>query len=65
MRGKPQMSTEDFHSEYPTEAQIEEMWAAYKSSGCQGILEFLRKRTVEWQEAERRAQSSQPGATEA
>jgi hypothetical protein len=59
------MSMEDLHSEYPTEAQIEEMWAAYKSSGREAILAFLRKRTLEWQEPERRDQNNQPGATEA
>jgi hypothetical protein len=46
------MSIENLHSEYPTEAQIEQMWAAYKSHGREGILAFLRKRTMEWQEAQ-------------
>jgi hypothetical protein len=46
------MFLEDLHSEYPTDAEIEEMWAAYESSGREGILAFLRKRTLEWQEAE-------------
>lgn len=46
------MSIENLHSEYPTDAQIEEMWAAYKSSGREGILAFLRKRTLEWRNAE-------------
>lgn len=48
----PEMTTSDLHSEYPTDAQIEEMWAAYKSSGCEGILAFLRQRTAELQETE-------------
>lgn len=46
------MPIEDPHSEYLTDAQIEEMWAAYESSGREGILAFLRKRSSEWQEAE-------------
>lgn len=48
------------HSEYPTDAQIEEMWAAHKSFGREGIVAFLRKRTLEWQEAERTAKSPIP-----
>jgi hypothetical protein len=60
----PEMSTEDF--EYPSDAQIEEMWAAYKSSGREGILAFLRQRAWEWQQAESRAHQSGPTvATEA
>ena len=46
------MSIDDLYSEYPTETEIEEMWAAYKSSGREGILAFLRKRTRQWREAE-------------
>jgi hypothetical protein len=58
------MFTENPHSEYLTDAQIEEMWAAYKSSGREGILTFLRKRTREWQKAERSAETRQPNTTE-
>lgn len=49
------MCNEDVHREYPTEAQIEEMWAAYRASGQEGIVAYLRRRTLEWQEAERQA----------
>lgn len=59
------MSIQDIHSEYPTDTQIEEMWAAHRSSGREGILAFLRKRTLEWQEEERRAQGDQLDAAEA
>jgi hypothetical protein len=55
------MPREDLHSEYPTDAQIEEMWAAYRLSGREGIVAFLRKRTREWQVAERSADSNQSG----
>lgn len=55
------MSIKDLHSEYPTEAQIDEMWAAYKSHGREGILAVLRKRTREWQETEREA-TGQPAS---
>ncbi len=58
------MSIEDLHSEYPTDAEIEQMWAAYKSHGREGILAFLRKRTLEWQGTERNAESSRPGVAE-
>lgn len=63
-RKMPSMFIEELYSEYPTDSQIEEMWAAYKSRGREGILAFLRKRTLEWQEAERRAQNHQAGAGE-
>lgn len=49
------MCIEKLNSEYPTDAEIEEMWAAYRESGRDGILSFLHKRTMEWQEAERDA----------
>jgi hypothetical protein len=64
-RKMTEMSIQDLYSEYPTDAEIEEMWARYKSCGREGILAFLRKRTLEWQQAERGAESRRPGVTEA
>lgn len=58
------MSNEEFHPEYPTEAQIEELWAAYKSSGREGIVAILRKRARELQKAEGRAEQRPPETTE-
>lgn len=58
------MSLADRHPEYPSEAQIEEMWAAYQSTGREGILEFLRKRTLAWQRAECPARSDPDDTTE-
>lgn len=59
------MSIRDRHPEYPTDAQIEEMWAAYNSSGREGILAFLRKRTAECRQAELRPQTGPADASEA
>lgn len=59
------MSLADRHPEYPSETQIEEMWAAYQSSGREGILEFLRKRTSECRQAEINAQNGHADTTEA
>ena len=38
-------------SEYPTEAQMSEMWAAYKTGDKQAMLVVLEKRRRERQEA--------------
>lgn len=46
------MSINNLHSEYPTDTQIEEMWAAYELSGREGILAFLRQQTLQLQETE-------------
>ena len=61
----PEMPREDLHPEYPTDAQIEQMWAAYQSHGREGILAFLRERTLEWRNAERNAEGSRPKAAQA
>ncbi len=39
-------------SEYPTEEQIEEMFMAWKKDGKKGIVEVMRKRVKEREEAE-------------
>jgi hypothetical protein len=59
------MPSADHHPEYPTDAQIEEMWAAYNSSGREGILAFLRKRTLEWEQEELHPQTGPADATKA
>ncbi len=64
-RNIPEMPIENLHPEYPTDAQIEQMWAAFESHGREGILAFLRKRTLEWRDAERNAEASRPVAAQA
>jgi hypothetical protein len=59
------MSVKNPHPEYPTEAQMDEMWAAYKENGREGILAILRKRALELQQAEQNADTSSSRVEEA
>lgn len=38
--------------EYPTDQQIEELFAAYEKYGNQGVMEFLRKQDRQREAAE-------------